>query len=269
MEGELIFVNIDPVFNIALKAVEELQGQGRLVEMNRQKAWLEEIKSADNTFTFGGDGTPPQQAFQFGKTASAVFRMVMLHAVGIGNFGPNFGTAQQRNRPPALQFEVSGQFEVFELLEGVNANEGTARRFCTEYDHVFPRSLITNEVLENQGNSVPFRNTMLIFRNNFTEVIEIITEANATMYPADQNGEFRSSVKVTCIRKKISPAGGGDGDESSDNEEGGDGAQGGDGRWFKLLKTITEKKDEASLLDGINKLSFITNSKKQWRRLLF
>ncbi len=202
---DLIFVNIDhPVFNIALKAVEELEGEGRLEEMNQQKAWLKEIKSAANTFTFGGKGSASQQAFHFGSTASAVFRMVMLHAVGIGNFGPD-----AKNTAP--KFKVLEPFKEFKLFEGKNAAVET-RRFWPKYDHVFPRSLIANEVLENQEKSVAFRNTMLIFRNNFTEVIIIETAANATMYPpvkpssdlySGYPGEIFSDVEVTCTRKKI------------------------------------------------------------------
>lgn len=49
---------------------------------------------------------------------------------------------------------------------------------------------------------------MLIFRNSTegdsTEVIEITTEAYATMYPPGwKTGEFYSRVTVTCTRREI------------------------------------------------------------------
>jgi hypothetical protein len=47
---------------------------------------------------------------------------------------------------------------------------------------------------------------MLIFRNNFSEVIEIITVAHSTMDPLGWNaGEFDSYIQVECIRRDIKP----------------------------------------------------------------
>lgn len=76
--------------------------------------------------------------------------------------------------------------------------------YWRKYDHAIPPSLIESEMLETHGNPVRLNNTMLIFRNNFSEVIEVITEAYATMDPLSWNpGEFDSYVQVECIRKQI------------------------------------------------------------------
>ncbi len=90
MDGVFIFVNIDPLFNIPLEVLTELRNQGRLEETNVQRAWLEQpVQSNDddnaNKFKFGGQNALDHgcSASAFGRTASAVFRMVMLHAVQI------------------------------------------------------------------------------------------------------------------------------------------------------------------------------------------
>ena len=219
MEGDLIFVNIDPVFNIALEAVEELGGQGRLEEINRQESWLHAIQSDvdgddddgdDNIFKFGEE-TQRQHALAFGRTASAVFRMVMLHGVQIKKEKwPSLGKNTKKRNREALQFKVSEQFKNKEALQllGENPTKKTVKQYYEKYDQVFPPSLISRKLLTNKGRNVPFHNKMLIFRNNFGEVIIIETTANARMYPSPKWGwkskrEFDSDVKVTCTRKTI------------------------------------------------------------------
>jgi hypothetical protein len=80
MDGVFIFVNIDPLFNIAVEVLKELSGQKRPKITNVQRAWLNEpIQSNDdndaNRLKFGGKNTSGS-ASAFGQTASAVFRMV-------------------------------------------------------------------------------------------------------------------------------------------------------------------------------------------------
>ncbi len=73
--------------------------------------------------------------------------------------------------------------------------------YWSRYDHIFPHFHIESEVLRNVESRADFRNMMLIFRNNFSEVIEITTNADATMNP--QNGTFQSHISVLCIRRAI------------------------------------------------------------------
>ena len=234
MGEDLIFVNTDPDFNTALRALRELEKATRLETKNHQEAWLDVIQSNvegdDKIFKFGGDlKSPGQHAFAFGRTASAVFRMVMLRAVGIEEkFWPGLGPNTMRRNKEALRFApLDEQFpNGFKLLDGGNANNETARARAQGYiakcKQVFPHSLISERLLENEGKNVCFHNTMLIFRNNL-EVIIIETTANATMYPSSELGwvskrEFDSDVIVTCTRKTIMP--------------------GEDGEHFKKLKAL-------------------------------
>ena len=230
MEGDLIFVNIDPGFDTALRALRELEKPTRLETKNHQEAWLDVIQSNakgdDKIFKFGGE-SPPKQALAFGRTASAVFRMVMLRAVGIEeDFWPNLGNNTMRRNKEALRFAVSKQFKNKEALKlvGENTNNKTVQLYYEKYDQVFPPTLISGRLSTNKGKNVPFHNKMLIFRNNFEEVIIIETTANATMYPSSDLGweserEFDSDVKVTCTRKTIMP--------------------GEDGEHFKKLKALS------------------------------
>jgi hypothetical protein len=242
MEGDLIFVNIDPGSSIGLKAFDELNENGRLERTNEQQAWLAAIQSNtvgdENNLKFGGeDETPARHAYAFGRTASAVFRMVMLRAVQISEgHWPLFGNIAMNRNSEALQFHIvfttHQEGLPFKLVGEENPEENLkiAQRYWAKYDHVFPPFLIKSKVLENQAIAVPFCNKMLIFRDDFQEVIEIITDAEATMYPPDWDDnvrKFDSPVKVTCIRYKIKV----DGD-------------GGDGPWFKKLKELGRKDEE-------------------------
>jgi hypothetical protein len=214
MDAVHIFANIDPQFNIALEVLRELNNQGRLEITNVQRAWLDESIQSNNDndanrFIFGGHHAlnNGQSAAAFGQTASAVFRMVMLRAVQMQeNVWPALRANSKRRNKASLQFEVVfsalANNEPFMLLENPVVN--TARMYWSRYDHVFPHFLIQSEVLENVGNPVYFNNMMLIFRNEFTEVIEITTNANATMNPPKtENGTFDSYVHVLCTRRKI------------------------------------------------------------------
>ena len=202
MDGVFIFVNIDPLFNIALEVLRELNDQKRLERTNVQRTWLKEaIQSNDdiyaNRFKFGGQhaANNGQSAAAFGQTASAIFRMVMLRAVQMQeNVWPALKPNTMQRNKASLQFDVKlsalANNEPFKLLENPVVN--TARMYWSRYDHAFPHFLIQSEVLENVGNAVSFSNIMLIFRNEFSEVIEITTNANARMNPQN-TGTFSDS----------------------------------------------------------------------------
>ena len=224
MEGDLIFVNTDPGVTIGLEALKELEDEERLEEMNQQTAWLSAIQSnvidnnnddKNNIFKFG-KVTEEEHAFAFGKTASAVFRMVMLHAVQIEDtVWPKSKNTTGRNRK-ALKFVVSKQIQ-----EALQLDKKKVQLYYEKYDQVFPPSLISRKLLTNKEKPVSFHNKMLIFRNYFTDVIIIETTANATMYPPVQLGwepdEIFCDVRVTCTRKVIKPE---------------------DGKYFKNLKEL-------------------------------
>lgn len=163
MEGDIIFVNIDPNYNFAL---EKLNSLGTTVT-NEQTSKLEVVQSdsLDNgsIFAFGGKlgskKTPKQRASAFGRTASVVFRMVMLKAVQIDEaHWPKVGKRTMERNRSAMEFQVtrSPDGNAFMLLgnnDNVNNRKCIARKYWGQYDRVFPHFLIEDEVLENKGRS--------------------------------------------------------------------------------------------------------------------
>ena len=209
MEGDLIFVNIDPVFNIALHALKELADQGRLRVTNVQCSKLKDGVKSDtdddaNKYIFGGKTATLKgsSALMFGRTASSVFRMVMLDAVQIDRgIWPKLGKNSDNRNKDALQFEklLPDEGQEFKLL-GDSQDKAAARQYWSAYDHAFPHFLIESKISEaKQNEKVGFRNMMLIFRNSFTEVIEITTTANARKIDL----EVKCYVNVLCIRREI------------------------------------------------------------------
>ena len=239
MEGDLIFVNIDPGFNIALHALKELNDQRRLIVTNVQCSKLEDgVKSNTdgdaNMYIFGGANAnkstaalEARSASAFGQTASSVFRMVMLDAVQIERrIWPKLSENSDRRNKTALQFKklLPDEGQKFKLL-GDNQDKAPARRYWSTYDHAFPRSFIEDKILAaKQNEMVGFSNMMLIFRNSFTELIEITTTANARK----MGREVKSYVHVLCIRREIRS------DEENANEAGGA---------FEHLKTYAQQEN--------------------------
>ncbi len=116
---------------------------------------------------------------------------------------PEFGKISESRNKDSLQFKVllprPPSNESFKLL--TNPNKETARMYWSTYDHIFPHFHIESEVLRNVESRADFHNMMLIFRNNFSEVIEITTNADATMNR--QDGTYDSHISVLCIRRAI------------------------------------------------------------------
>ena len=218
MKGDRIFVNIDPPYDY----VEDELSDIKLDETNRQTCTLDAVQSnagKDDIFAFGGnldeEKSPEQRASAFGKTASAVFRMVMLQAVQIPKeHWPEFGNPAMSRNKNAMAFKVTGHNSLpFQLLNSSNNNtKENARKYWSRYDQAFPHSLIENEVLKHTGEKVPFKNTMFILRRSAPQVIEINTKAYATMNPPDwEEGEFDCNVEVSCICKTF--------DQNNENAE--------------------------------------------------
>ena len=218
MEGDSIFVNINPCYSHLVKENLSLL---KPKETNHQTCNLVAVQSNaeddDSKLAFGGSlnktkRTEGQRASAFGRTASAVFRMVMLRAVQIPKkYWPTLGKHARKRNKNALDFKVTypkGDDAGFQLLNHNNntdeENQKIARGYWSHYDAMFPHSLIENEVLKNITNKVRFKNTMFIFRESTRQLIEITTEANATMYPPGwKKGEFDCNVEVSCTCQKI------------------------------------------------------------------
>ena len=206
MNQETIFVQTDPAFNIVLQSLTELRNQNRLHVTHVQAATLTNIESNDDDedrrFMFGGErGELANSAF--GRTASAVVRMCMLEAAGVPRqlwptLGSHTGSRNKNNLQNPLR-DINNQplARNFHLAN----DEATAKRYWSKYDHIYPHFRIEDEIIEvplDEQASMP--SMMLIFRPNFTEVVEITTTFTATRRIEQQ---FNSYIHVICIVRKI------------------------------------------------------------------
>ena len=198
---DCIFVQTDPAFEIVLGSLTELHDQGRLQIQHFQTAELVNIKSNDDSddrmFMFGGDRQRGPVAF--GRTASAVVRMCMLEATKIKrSFWPSMGPNSERRNKEALVFTrvfpENGQD--FSLTNNRNA----ALRYWSKYDQLYPHFLIEESVSGQIGQQVSMNSMMHIFRNNFSQLVEITTNFDATPM---EDKMFNSYVHVTCIVREI------------------------------------------------------------------
>ena len=191
MEGETIFVQTDPAFRVVLDATNELRD--RLQVTHLQTAVITDIESNhqldDHRFVF--------DFVSFGRTASAVVRMCMLEAVGVSRtFWPKIGSYSHSRNKNKLEKEVL-RGPLFCLAHDRN----TARHYWCEYDRLYPHFLIEDAVSGldiDQEESMP--SIMLILRNNFTKMIEIVTTFTAKRRAEHR---FNSYVHVTCIVREI------------------------------------------------------------------
>lgn len=207
MNPETIFVQTDPLFNLPLYSLAELAYQGRLQTTFVQRVFLRNIESNhpidDRRLMFGGDlaaNTKPEAAF--GQTASAVVRMCMLEAVNIPRaLWPKRKQKSQTRNEGKLNKEI-----LHPLPPPVNPfrlaiNKKQAMHYWSKYDQLYPHFRIQHEVSQvafNAQASIP--GMMLIFRENFTEVIEIST----TFTARQRRGKvFHSYVHVACIVRRI------------------------------------------------------------------
>ena len=190
MEGETIFVQTDPAFQVVLDATNELRD--RLQVTHFQTAVITDIESNhqrdDHRFVF--------DFVSFGRTASAVVRMCMLEAVGVSRkFWPNIGPYSYSRNKNKLERVIIGP--LFCLANDRN----TARHYWCKYDQLYPHFRIEDAVsgldINQQEN---MSSMMLILRNNFAELIEIITTFTARRRAEHR---FNSYVHVTCIVREI------------------------------------------------------------------
>ena len=186
---EYIFLNVEPV-NVAVRPFQELKEKLQNGRPTKQEFEVKDIKTSNRE-----EPHIVGSAYDLGRTASAVFQMTMLRAIGIKKkFWPQNEDLYKANDTTAKQRP--------NLLDV--QDETAARRYWSSYDQVFPPSFIQHKLLENIAKEVKFGNTMLIFRKNFHEVIEIKTDASAKLYERVENDRnFEGSVNVVCTRHEI------------------------------------------------------------------
>lgn len=196
--AEVIFLQTDPNFSLVLQAMKELRDKKRLPlkKTTVQRAWITRIKAA----------VYPEyiwdRMYDFSRTASACFRMAMLEATGIPRDWWPTAVSTKANthrdnmgrEPDPVRFHLA-------------ADKDKARTYWSHYDQLYPHYTITEKYDKtNADESVPLNSMMVIFREGFTEMIEITTTVQFQKdLPSMEHREFNVSVNVVCIKREIEP----------------------------------------------------------------
>ena len=181
--------------------------------------------------------------------------MAMLEATGISrDLWPQTESTRRNTREGNMGHEPDPM--PFNLAR----TQDQAKRYWSHYDHLYLPSIITDRYDNTLPNdSVPLESMMVIFRNDFNEMIEITTNVQLEKdhLPMEPR-EYNASVSVVCIWRVIDP---GD-DERTPT--------------FKLLKQVVcapqdadkkqpklleeYKKEVSELVKGIGKLKIQSTS---------
>lgn len=202
MAGEVIFVQTDPTFNLVLLAMKQLRDNERVpvdrttlqtAKITRIERALEE--GANNDLRYMWDS-----CYDFARTAGVCFRMTMLEATGIRRkYWPRMQPIQQNTRADNMvHHPVAMPFSLADTQED-------ARKYWSYYDRLYPHYYISEKYNKTEQNArVPLNSMMVIFRNDFKEMIEITTTVHLTKDAANA-GEYDASVHVLCVRRGIDP----------------------------------------------------------------
>ena len=252
MNQETIFVQTDPAFNIVLDSLTELRNQNRLQVIHVQAATLTDIESNDDDkdrrFMFGGK-KEKLTISAFGRTASAVVCICMLEEAGVPRrLWPEVGKNTRPRNEAKLQNPLrddknqplARNFHLANIMV-------TAKRYWSKYDQIYPHFRIEDEISQvdlNEQISLP--SMMLIFRGNFTEVVEITTTFTATPRGRQQ---FDSYVHAICIVREIVVS----------TEEGND------GKFTKQLKEMIPIEIQKEYFEEMTKVEKKTGLTPAWQ----
>ena len=157
MGDNLVFLETDPLFRLVLSAVnsDRMDGASFVV--------IHEIEKPDGSINF----TPSS----FGRTAAAVYRMVMLEACRV----------PRRFWPEWKDINVGHVQRILGQVVPLTENEFMAKVYCNHYDSLFPNfyveKLADDGVWKIDGELQIREKTkrMVVFHDNFQRVSQIST----------------------------------------------------------------------------------------------
>ena len=202
-EIDCILVQTDPTFELALVALNDLLVCDCVKVVDVQKTSIDNIESNNSSdecrFIFGRDDAiyPKKRIQAFGRTASSVLRMCMLRSAN-GECCPRIGSKSHDRNFKKMTFKYNSP----RILLSNDTME-----YYSHYDMMHPHFMFEHELLQRPlGEWWCMSSTMLVFRRNFSEVIEFNTNLNARDMSCvfDGNGKtfpfgtFESSVNVQC-----------------------------------------------------------------------
>lgn len=203
-DGEVIFVQNDPNFDLVLNAIQQLRNTFRLHRTHQQSATIIRIERALRENERELAAANPnlrytwKRFYDFSRTAAIGFRMAMLEATGtprvwwdtMQRTGQNKREGNMVHEPEPMLFKVP-------------EDEDQAMEYWSHYDQLYPHYYMRQKYKDTQTNGhVPLDSMMVIFRRNFTELIQITTTVRL---PKGAPGarEYDASVHVVCTRSTI------------------------------------------------------------------
>ena len=199
--AEVIFLQTDPTFHLVERAIRELQEMQRLRGHIVQGAHILRIERAlqvgendendDLRYTW-------KSTNNFARTAGACFRMAMLEATGVSRrewpridaFQQNTCEGNMAHAPDPMSFHLAD-------------NRRDAKKYMSKYKQLYESSVIVQKYKEAAvGADVPLNSMMVIFRNDFTEMIRITTVVELRK---TDDKVYHAKVCVLCEKNEISP----------------------------------------------------------------
>ena len=207
-DNECILMQTDIAFDWVLHMLAEMQKRSQVTVRTQQVVTLENIQSASSDeycqYIFGGEKAQYKMSRinAFTQTASSVLRMCMMRSANM-QYMPRFSSMQKNKLN--MQYDQFGP--KFSLAKG---DKVATLKYYSRYDHLYPHFLLAQKYQE----ALPTcwwtmdGAMMLIFRKNFTELIEFSTTFSAGERPELGVGTFKSFVNVRCIVRELKENGG-------------------------------------------------------------
>ena len=211
VKDDCILVQTDCTFNIALIVIKSLSNDNVLQVCSYKVVTIDNIESndPDDHYSLRFGGGKGRYLQYFAKTASSVLRMMMLESVNASRWRPGIGKHSDRRNRQKMQFQRFVQPGHREFV--IAATKSAAEEYYTYYDHLHPHFKIEHEISFAQSADDGWRrmpqSMMLIFRRNFTEVIEIDTSLwvsyQPNAWPWTGPGTFHSKAQVGCFVRDV------------------------------------------------------------------
>ena len=210
-ENDCILVQTDFTFNIALTIFKSLKADNVFHVCTSNVVTIENIASNDQdddySLRFGGGGNLSSSLQKFARTASSVLRMMMLKSVNAtSSWYPKIGEHSGRRNRQKMDCNpcvVRPDYRDFVIAP----SKAATVEIYSYYDSLHPHFKIERELSSVQPDEWwSMQNMMLIFRRNFTEIIEIGTSLQARHQPNTPSGPgtFHSNAHVRCIVRCVS-----------------------------------------------------------------
>ena len=218
--NDCIVVQTDFAFDLILSIIAQLNKDRQLHLQSVQNVQIENIRSnnKDDEFKFGGKHAHKvgKRMQSFARTATSVLRMCMLRSANVPAYCyPELGEySKPRNLAVMRYFPNKVYMFCQEFV--LTTNRERAREYYSYYDHLYPHFRIEDQLLKAQPKQLVFipETMMLIFRENFSEIIAFNTSLRVRYWPNyqpniidgspyDIGGRYESFANVVCQVNKI------------------------------------------------------------------